>query len=300
MAYRLKRNDRSLEAAVRRIAREQIDAALGEIDDPALGLSDKVHQVRQRCKQLRGLIGLVRPAFAGYAEANARLRMFAAPLSAVRDADVMIATCDHLVETAELDQKAVAPVRLRLVRNRRALAGTADVDALLASSRKDLSAFRNDVAGWSLDADGFDAVAGGVSKTYRQARTAMARARKHRAEEDFHDWRKRVKYHWYHTRLLSRAWPAEMMVHAEAAKALGELLGEYHDMTVLSHMIAIQPADYGVGEAVAGFLAKLDRQIAVAGRRALADGQLLLAEKPGALVDRWRAYWDAWQQGGAS
>jgi hypothetical protein len=28
--------------------------------------------------------------------------------------------------------------------------------------------------------------------------------------EHFHEWRKRVKYHWYHLGLLRELWPASM------------------------------------------------------------------------------------------
>jgi hypothetical protein len=64
MSYHLKRSDGPVQDGVRRIAVDQIDAAIAELDDKALDVHETVHQIRKRCKKLRGLIRLVRPAFA--------------------------------------------------------------------------------------------------------------------------------------------------------------------------------------------------------------------------------------------
>ena len=53
--------DESVEEAVQRIVREQIDKAIDEINDRELDRHETVHQVRKRCKKIRGLIRLVRP-----------------------------------------------------------------------------------------------------------------------------------------------------------------------------------------------------------------------------------------------
>ncbi len=85
MAYRIKKGDKSVQAGLRRIADEQIGRALGEIDDDDLDFAEKVHQVRKRCKKLRGLIRLVRPAFDDYSAENGAFRDAAQMLSGVRD-----------------------------------------------------------------------------------------------------------------------------------------------------------------------------------------------------------------------
>ena len=74
MAYRIRTKDDDVEQAVRRIACEQIDRALAEIDDDGLDFARKVHQVRKRCKKLRGLVRLVRPALDAYGRENAAFR----------------------------------------------------------------------------------------------------------------------------------------------------------------------------------------------------------------------------------
>ena len=51
MAYRLEA-DESVDSGVRRIAMEQVEKAIREIDDAELGSHETVHQVRKRCKRL--------------------------------------------------------------------------------------------------------------------------------------------------------------------------------------------------------------------------------------------------------
>ena len=97
MAYRFKRGNSSVEAGVRRIATEEIDGAIDEIDDNGLELHETVHQVRKRCKKLRGLIRVVRPAFDDYQDENAAFREAARALSYVRDTEALIETYDDLV-----------------------------------------------------------------------------------------------------------------------------------------------------------------------------------------------------------
>lgn len=299
MAYRLKRSDASIEAAVRRIAEEQITAALADIADQDRDRGETVHRVRKRCKQLRALVRLVRPGFAGYAEANMRVRGLAIPLAVIRDANVMIQTCDRLAEEyPELDRRAASAIRRRLVRNRKALDAVVDLEARLAQLVDDLEVLRDDAAAWEISLDDFDAIGKGLRKSYAHARKAMAHAEARGDAEDFHEWRKSVKYHWYHARLLTPLWPAEMTTHIEAANALGELLGEHHDLAVLDRALSAHSGEFGGADLVTPFRKTLAQRSAVAARRALIDGHLLLSEKPRALVQRWAGYWHAWQEDG--
>ena len=56
MAYSFKIDDDSLTTAVRRVALDQIDTALDEAADDDISEAERIHQLRKRCKKLRGLI----------------------------------------------------------------------------------------------------------------------------------------------------------------------------------------------------------------------------------------------------
>ena len=112
MAYRLKKSDTSLGAALRRIAREQIDRALAAVDRP--GENEKgIHKARACCKKLRGLIRLVRPGFVGFEEENAAFRDAAKALERLRAGGAARETLDRLARAApeRLDHGALAEIR---------------------------------------------------------------------------------------------------------------------------------------------------------------------------------------------
>ena len=64
------------------------------------------------------------------------------------------------------------------------------------------------IDGWTLSEAGFDAVAGGLRKTYARGRRALDSAVEAPTSENFHEYRKRTKYTWYHVRLLDETAPA--------------------------------------------------------------------------------------------
>ena len=112
------------------------------------------------------------------------------------------------------------------------LAKRRDIDALLEQFQDDMSAARKRVRQWRLNEDGFDAMKRGIAKSYKAARRAMADTSKEPSAEAVHEWRKRIKDHWYHTWLLSPIFPPLMKAHRKVAGDLGELLGQHHDLEV--------------------------------------------------------------------
>jgi hypothetical protein len=59
MAYRFKHSDASVQDGLHRVALDQIDKAIDECANGKLELHEKAHQLRKRCKKLRGLSRLV-------------------------------------------------------------------------------------------------------------------------------------------------------------------------------------------------------------------------------------------------
>ncbi|MDP3897781.1 MAG: CHAD domain-containing protein, partial [Mesorhizobium sp.] len=167
----------------------------------------------------------------------------------------------------------------------------------LTAFRDHMQAVRERAGDWRLDADGFDALAEGIGAAVAGARKAMRRARADPAPETVHDWRKRVKDHWYHARLLAPLWPVPMDAHARAADRLGELLGQHHDLAVLTARARAEPGPLGDRAAGRKLLRRLvaERQAALEAN-CFAIGARLLAEPPDALVHRWRAYWKVWRK----
>ena len=292
MGYRFRHDEGRAEQGVRRIAREEIDAAIASIDkggDPAIA----VHDVRLCCKKLRALVRLVAPAFPDHAEVDAGFRNLARRLSAARDAKVAADTLDVLARDCSLPHEAdaIEQVRHLFAAPRGERAQQDCWAAILARSRLDLAEARVAAAGWSLDAKGWDALGKGTARTMRKARRFAGRAADGGDAADYHDLRKALKYHMYHTRLLRGLWPEVMTARARTIDKAAQLLGQHHDLFVLEAQLG-QWRDLP-GTAQVLDLAARHREAIEA--RAWPLVRRIVAQKPKDLADSWGALWNAWQ-----
>jgi CHAD domain-containing protein len=298
MAFRILA-DESMAEAVQRIAREQIDKAMDEINDQELDRHEAVHQVRKRCKKLRGLIRLVRPQFEDtYDRENAWYRDAARPLSYVRDAQSILETLDKLMEhfQDQMDRKTFASVRQQLTdRRKQVTEDKGSLDKQLDEFLERMDEGRDRVAAWQLNKKGFKAVQGGLTKTYARGRTAMTQAYRHPSTENFHEWRKRVKYHWYHMRLLRPVWSGPIKTRCDEADVLSDVLGDDHDLSVLRETLMEGDVDFGGEETIQALLGLITQRQIELRAKAKQLGARLYAEPPKRFVKRLRSYWKAWQ-----
>jgi CHAD domain-containing protein len=281
---------------IRRIAREQIDRAVSESRDRSTPDDERIHSIRKRCKKLRGLLRLVRPSLGDtYGRENAYFRDVARALAPLRDVHATLAAFDAVLahSDGEVERARFAPLRQLIGREGR----LADAASRFADVGGRMEAAGECVAAWPLhDATGPEAWRSGFERTYRQARRSLAAAYREPAAERFHDWRKRVKYHWYHLRLLSPLWERAVAARAEAANGLGELLGLHHDLAVLRETL-VGPASADVGAGLAGsFVALVDRHRAHLEATARPLGMRLFAETPSRIGIRYERYWAAWSE----
>lgn len=299
MAFRFQRPGEPAEET-ERIAVEQIDRALGEIDDGTLDRDVVVHQVRKRCKKLRGLLRLVRGGIGGaYQEENAWFRDTARSLSAARDSRVMVETYDALFDffAGEVDRRAFAPVRRKLTLRMRAdLEDTAAMDRRIADCRGRLVEARGRVPGWAARARNSEVLLAAVEKTYRRGRYAMETALSDPTDANFHEWRKRVKYHLHHCRLLQEWWVPLMETRASEAKHLADILGEDHDLAVFRALLHGEPGLCGPAARREAMLGLIDRHRAILQRDARLLGRRLFAAKPGALRAEFARYAAIWAE----
>jgi len=300
MPYRFRKSDATVEAGMRRIACEQIDQALASLAASGDARAGAVHDIRKRCKKLRGLVRIVQPRFSGYSEENAAFRQIAALLGGARDAGVMQDTFDAVMKDHDgaMEPSDIAPVRAALTRQRNAELDRSGLDAAFAEARRRIEAARERADSWTLKADGWEALSPGVAKTYGRARKAMRKTTRKPSGENHHDWRKWVKYHWYHARLLRDLWPDHMKQRAEDAHTLAELLGDHHDCHVFEQTIRADPDAYGSADTVETVIKLTRRRRALLEEQAHRLGARLQAERTDALVDRWGAWWEAWTREG--
>jgi CHAD domain-containing protein len=300
MAYRLK-NCTDVSGEVQRVVEEQIDRGTGEIDSPDIDAPTALHQVRKRCKKIRAVLRLVRGPLdkdGTYAAENAWYRDLARELSPLRDADVLIETHDALVDAIKDPDtyRQCAGIRERLVERRERLAGhVADPHERLRTARETLLEGRDRIRNWAPRVQGFKALEPGFRRTYRRGRRAMDAAYRSMAPEDFHEWRKGVKYHWYACRLLRGIWPAMMDTRCGELRALSELLGDEHDLSVYRVALETEPGLADGAARLSDILAAVDQRRTRLRRQAQPLAMRLYTEKPGRISNRFAGYWRAWR-----
>jgi CHAD domain-containing protein len=292
-SYRLQRGE-TITSELRRIAAEQTDEALAEleVEDP----HEAIHQVRKRCKKVRALLRLVRTSDESlYERENAAYRDAARQVSDLRDMTGLIETFDLMAERHPevVDTDRFAPIRDGL-RRQREEATARHLDGALAGVDSDLRAARERIVDWSVPDDGFDALAGGLAKTYGRARDRMADAYDERTTAAFHEWRKRVKYHRYHVRLLQDCWEPLMKARRSEMHDLSDLLGEDHDLAELRAHLHDDPDRFGDARLVGEITALLDRRRAGLQLDARGLGERLFVASADDVIGRVRRYWDIW------
>lgn len=289
MSYRL-RDPVPLQREVRRVAREQVDAALEGLSRPAVP-EGGVHEARRRLKRLRALLRLLRsPLGDVYKRENQRFRDVGRALADVRDAQVVRETFEQLFH--EPRSRDVIALRERLgLEQARAMTGKGPLERRLPPLRKKLIDGRRQIDRWPLErSTGFESLEPGLARSYRRARLGLERAGDRGTPEDFHEWRKRVKYHREHIRLLQDAWTGPLKARRRSLGRLSDLLGEAHDLSVLRQWLE----EAGTRQRAA--LSPLDQRRHELEKQALPLGRRLFVDKPAQLARRLRACWQAWAE----
>ncbi len=242
--------DEPLADGLKRMALGQVDLAIellgGGVDGAAPDVK-AVHETRKALKRLRALLRLLEHELTDktFARENAALRDIAGRLSGARDAEVMLDTLDALIASHPRKlgrRRGVRKLRERLLAEHARLELlTLGDPATRAVVLGELHAFRGRVAAWNLShGEGIQLVEADLAKLYRDGRRRYRRAlhAKGAATVAMHEWRKRVKDLRYAAEMLERrrsgGRPRPL---ARRADALGELLGEDHDLAVFAERL---------------------------------------------------------------
>jgi CHAD domain-containing protein len=310
---------------LRRIALGQVDLVLelleGEIDRMAAART--VHETRKALKRLRALVRLIKDELpeGEFERENVTLRNAGRRLAGARDGEVMVSTLERLLKRhpRKLGRRgSLATLHDRLAAER----DRAAVSALLgdSSARRELigevRALRSRVLQWRLaDRPGMAVAEPGVRRIYGQGRRRYRRAARAGGDRTraMHEWRKRVKDLRYAAEILDRSGPGDgkharhgrrgrrgrrrvrrgretTRIHrlARRADALGEVLGEDHDLAVFAERVRTDSAlvvSQSARKALLRMIARRRRQLR---RRALRQGEQIYRCRPKAFVARVR------------
>ncbi|HYM45016.1 MAG TPA: CHAD domain-containing protein [Solirubrobacteraceae bacterium] len=290
---------------------------------------EAVHETRKALKRLRALLRLLEDALGPGRAARERavVREAASRLAGARDAEVMVGTLDALVRRhprrlgrrrgvielrAHLERERVAAAARALGAADRsatpALNGWAEERALPTAERThaaaELSALRDRVASWTLpDRPVGKLVDSGLVRVYREGRVRFGRAAARKPSPTaLHRWRKHVKDLRYVAEVLdvqsapdadaaraTTSGDGRLAKLARRADALGELLGEEHDLALLAELARTDKRLQRRKRARRALLRTIARRRARLRERALRAGGRLYARKPKRFVRRMRA-----------
>jgi hypothetical protein len=312
---------------LRRIALAQLDLALeelqGEIDRQSAARA--VHETRKALKRLRALVRLLRDELpqGEFARENAALREAGRRLASAREGEVMLNTLEGLLarHPRRLGRgRSLAELREALAeeRDRAALGALLGDSATRRELIGELGAVRSRVLQWRLpERPGMRLAEDGLRRIYRQGRRRYRRVLAGKGERSrvMHEWRKRVKDLRHAAEMIDRVDPrgrdhgrhgrgqrgsgrarrrkqaARIQRLARRADALGELLGEDHDLAVFAERVRTDPGfrlGRGTRKALLRLIARRRRRLR---RRALRQGERIYGRRPKAfLASMRRAY----------
>jgi CHAD domain len=309
---------------LRRMALAQLELAIELLntDGREMPAGRAVHETRKALKRLRALMRTLRWELGetAFAREDALLRDAGRRLASARDAEVMVATLDGLLQRnhaqlAHLD--AVRTLRAQFAAERRRAHERALADARArAEISSQLLAVHERVLKWRLTDRGLEAWEPGLQQLYRQGRRRWRRAKRRKQDaRAMHLWRKRVKDLRYAAEMLERRapddragagsltrserQPAGRARRAQAARRinrlasradeLGELLGVEHDLAVLAERVRAAGEPFA-GEAQARklLLQLIARRRRRLRNRALRKGERLYRRRPKRFIGRMR------------
>jgi len=285
------------------VVRNQIDKAVSVIDNSEISVQESVHRVRKCCKNIRALLCLIEPSLAKhFKQENFWYKDTTAALSNLRDADAMLESLDKLLiaqsdnsNVEGIDEVAASWLQQQLlVRKNDVASAREDTDHALNAAKVRLQKGRQRLAIWRIKDKGFETISSGLEKTYRQARSRMKTAKKDPSNKNLHDWRKRIKQLYFHIYLLTKSWPALLTCLGDELKRLGEILGDDHDLAVLTEFVRTTES----GHCKEVILGAIGAQRTSLQATAIAMGERLCAESPKNFRKRHQLYWEASQRQG--
>jgi CHAD domain-containing protein len=300
-----------LAEALPRMAVGQVDIALALLaPDSQASNAHVVHETRKAIKRLRALLRLLEHQLGReeYARDGDALRELAQRMAGARDAEVMLATLDGLIarHPRALGRRAgVRQLRVGLVGEQRHLEQLAlGAPTGRSMAIAELLILRERIAAWSLpDRRGIQLVERDLKKLYRQGKERHQRALRGKGDQvrAMHEWRKRVKDLRYAAEMLRRRDSRKrrrsderLRELAKRADALGELLGEDHDLAVFAGRLhtgcqaARQDTWHTGGKTRKALLKAIAKRRKALRKRALRDGARLYRRSPKRLIAQLR------------
>jgi len=279
----------------RKILRTQVHKARKKLERRQPTAED-LHAARKDIKKARATLKLLRDAISkrAYGKENDTLREAAHPLSAARDAKVMVDTLDRVLEQhAGASQiGGIKGLRRKLVyESRRASRRVTAGPAGTRQSRQLLQTAQSHAGRLSVGHHGWSRLGKALLRLYQQGHDCLDQVRAEPTVGRLHAWRKRTKYLYHQLRLLEPLCPRTLKTFNRQLHRLSDELGEDHDLAVLRVEVARKSAAFADEDSRTALLTLIERSRTTLQRRALSTGTRLYREDPERFESRLHQYW---------
>jgi len=282
MAFVLKPH-KSVTRQLRRLVARELRDALAALADPA-SAGTGVHEARKSVKKIRAVVRVLHDELGSRGRDNQRLRQTAHRLSALRDADATGETLQQLhgrypgVITAKIVREIARGLEGRKRRVR------ASKRRAIALATGELGRLSKSLPDRVRKAGRFKTVRRGVTRGWRRATRAMKGLDQSSDATQFHEWRRRVKDHWYQMRLLAARHPTARS-RAATLKKLERWLGDDHNLSMLRAAILAAPDRFGDARTIDIVLGCIVKYQAWLRKRSLRLGHRMFARKAATFWD---------------
>lgn len=298
MSYFIASNE-AISTGFMRVAGEQTGKAIGAMeywqDDERV-----IHKVRKHLKKLRALMRLLRDEIGEeeYKRHNVFYRDLGRELSDVRDVTSLLEILETLKEQFGDSVKAQTfePLEEVLLEERAQLkAQQLEKEDRMKDVKQTLERSAERFEQFFIHPDCWEEIVSSVRRVYKRGYKQYHENLEQPTSESMHEWRKRVKYLWYHNRLLRQAWYRIFQCFRRETKSLSDVLGDYHDYALLREKL-MEVHDQLPAQTIQATDAFATKQQEVLLERAYLLGQRIYAEKPEAFARRLANYLDAWRK----
>jgi CHAD domain-containing protein len=260
-----------------------IAAALARLAQPRIS-DEAVHETRKALKKARAALRLLRPGLepAVYRAQNALLRDAGRCLSPLREPKSMLETLAALQAHAPEALSQVKLDRLRKSLRAEKASATRDLAGRRAALAKCIRLLKYSLARAEqpdFSRIGPEPLADGIRRIYRKGRRSLAQARKSRAPEAFHEWRKQTKYL---LNALETLYGSKAKRAGKRAEKLADRLGDEHDLDALGK----RTQTLKTPQSLKTLQALIARRRSRLQKQALSLGKKLYVEKPKRFVRR--------------
>jgi CHAD domain-containing protein len=256
---------------------------------------ENIHQARLCFKRMRSFLRLGRTGLGEelYQKYNVFYRDQSRSLSQLRDITAISETLQGFIKTRRTKS---AKSFLNHYKNSLVLQRRQHIEKIIESNIKAdvikaLQVRSEEILKWEFTADAAEVFSSGVKRIYKRGKRLFVLTESIIDDHNMHEWRKQVKYLWYHLSVLTTVWPNIMKAWAKELQNLSQLLGSQHDLVLLE--ISVQSLDPEPSDKQ--IINNLKSSIKLRKQRleksSLLLGSKIYAETPSSIGERLKAYW---------